>query len=67
LVLAAALGLIGLFAAAVGLILQGGERLMYVLAKCKRSDWELEAFEGGIAAFANPNRARGRRMIPEDV
>lgn len=36
-------------------------------AACKPQNREHGAFEGKVAAIANPTSARGSRMIPEDV
>jgi hypothetical protein len=55
-VIAAALGLIGLFAGALGLLLRAGSVWKY-------SRQEPGAFGERLSAFANPRRARGSRAI----
>lgn len=66
-VIAAALGLIGLCAGALGLILQAARRITDNSATCGQKNGELRAFEGGVAAFANATRTGGSSMIREHL
>jgi hypothetical protein len=65
-VIAVALAMIGLFAGALGLLLQTGEGLKYAPSTFRRTGWEA-GVEERVGVFVNSSSTRGNRMIREHV